>query len=98
MINNPIKIALIALALSGSALTAVQPAKADHVVVAFDPGVVAFGYHDGYWDRQHAWHRWHDRREASAFREANREHYYEYRHTRDHGGGWREHERYWETH
>ncbi len=95
--RHTIKIALIALAMSGSALTVAQPALADHVVVTFNPGIVAYGYNDGYWDRQHAWHRWHNRREIAAFREANREHYYERRHTHEHGGGWRE-ERYWDRH
>lgn len=76
-------------------MTAALPALADHVVVAVNPGGIAFGYTDGYWDRGHAWHAWRNRREAAAWRAENREHYFERRHDRDRDMGWRE-ERYWE--
>jgi len=90
--------ALIALAMGTSTLGLGLPAMADSVVVGVGPGGgVAFGYRDGYWDRAHAWHRWENRRAAAAWRAQNRAHYYAYRHTRDHEGGWRERERYWET-
>jgi hypothetical protein len=93
------KMALIALAMGTSTFSLGLPAMADNLTVAVGPaGGIAFGYRDGYWDRGHNWHAWENRRAAAAYRAENREHYYEYRHTRDHDGGWRDHERYWETH
>ena len=97
--NSTIKIALIALAMGTSTLGLGLPAMADNVAVEAGPGGgIAFGYRDGYWDRAHAWHRWENRRAAAAWRAENREHYYAYRHTHFREGGWRERERYWETH
>ena len=97
--RRSLKMALIALAMGTSTLGLGLPAMADTVVVGAGPaGGIAFGYRDGYWDRARAWHRWQNRRAAAAWRAENREHYYAYRHNRDHNGGWRDHERYWETH
>jgi hypothetical protein len=31
-------------------------------------GGIAFGYSDGYWDREHRWHGWRDAQEAAAWR------------------------------
>jgi hypothetical protein len=98
IVKNSIKIALIALAMSGGSIIASQPALADHVVVTFDPGVVAYGYSDGYWDRYHAWHRWRRHEDMIAYREAYHDHYYEWRHDRDRDHGWHEQERWWDRH
>ena len=100
MLKTSIKVALIALAVGGGSLVATLPAMAaDSVTVTTTTtsGPV-FGYNDGYWDRAHAWHAWENAQAAAAYREANREHYYEYKHDRDPDGGWREKEMYWEQH
>jgi hypothetical protein len=92
--RRPLTTILLALALAGGSLTVALPATAQ-VVVAAEPGGIAFGYRDGYWDRAHAWHAWRNRREAAAWRAENREHYFERRHDRERNMGWRE-ERYWD--
>ncbi len=89
--------ALIALALAGGSFAANRPALADNVTVDIGGGGIAFGYRDGYWDRNHAWHAWRNRQEAARWRAENREHYYARRHDREVGGGWRE-ERWWDRH
>ncbi len=97
--KTTIKIALIALAVGGGSLGLTLPAvAADSVTVTTTTSAPAFGYNDGYWDRAHAWHAWENERAAAAYREANREHYYEYKHDRDPDGGWREKEMYWDKH
>jgi hypothetical protein len=92
-----IKAALLTLALAGGSLLVGQSALADNVVVTVGPaGGVAYGYNDGYWDRARAWHPWANTGEATTWRAANREHYYDYKHDRD-GDGWRT-ERWWDKH
>ncbi len=94
----PIKTALLALALAGGSFTAGHSALADNVTVAVGPtGGIAFGYSDGYWDRDHHWHAWRNAQEAATWRDANRDHYYEWRHDRDASMGWHE-EHWWEHH
>lgn len=73
-----------------------HPAAADNVTVAVNPGGIAFGYADGYWDRERNWHAWRDAREAEAWRREHREHYYEWRHDRDEDHGWRDRDRWWD--
>ena len=63
------------------------------VSVTFDSGGVAYGYNDGFWDRQHAWHPWPTANAQREWRERNREHYYDWRHDRDRDMGW--HEDHW---
>jgi hypothetical protein len=93
--RRPIKAALLTLALAGGAFAVTQPGHAQNVSVAVGPaGGIAFGYSDGYWDRGHAWHPWRNAEEAAAWRAENRAHYFEWRHDRDPGMGWRE-ERWW---
>jgi len=97
--RSPIKTAFLAVALAGAGaglLGTSHPARADNVTVGVSAGGIAFGYRDGYWDREHRWHRWHNSREAAEWREANREHYYDVRHSHSPGNGWRE-EHWWET-
>jgi hypothetical protein len=88
------KFALVALALAGGAMTAAIPAKAE-VTVAVDPGGVAFGYEDGYWDRGRAWHTWPSHEAAVQYQTANHDHYYGYKHDRDPDKGWRENDTWW---
>ncbi len=90
-------IALLSAALLGGSVGASRPAQAA-VDVAIGGGGIAFGYTDGYWDREHHWHRWHSRHEAEQWRAANADHYYAVRHDRDREHkGWRE-ERWWDNH
>jgi hypothetical protein len=97
--RHGIKAALVAVALAGGSLAATAPAEAaENVTIAAGPGGIAFGYSDGYWDRDHHWHKWRNREEAAHWREENREHYFDRRHDRDHDQGWREGDRYWEHH
>ena len=92
-----IKGAMFVLALAGAPLAiATAPAQA-----AVDFGItlgpnVAFAYQDGYWDRDHHWHRW-GRGEAAWYRAHYHDHYYGWRHDRDRHDrnvGWRE-EHWW---
>jgi hypothetical protein len=94
----PIKTALVALAVAGGSIAASHSVLAENVTVAVVPaGGIAFGYTDGYWDRERKWHAWRNAQDAAAWRAEHREHYYEWRHDRDPDQGWRE-ERWWETH
>jgi hypothetical protein len=95
--RGTIKIALVALAFAGAPLMAAHPASAQ-VAVSVNGGGIAFGYTDGYWDTAHAWHPWGSPAEAAAWRDAHHDHYYEYKHDRDHDQGWRESEHWWEHH
>jgi len=97
--NRIIKTALIASALAGAPLLASAPAMAA-VDLSVDLGNAAFGYSDGYWDRDHHWHAWRNRQEAEYFRTHYGDHYYAVRHDRDRKDrdkGWRN-ERWWDEH
>ena len=99
--KTTLKAALVSLALAGGTLALgaqMAPAMADSVTVGVGNGGIAFGYSDGYWDRAHSWHAWRDEREAARWREENREHYYAWKHDRDHDHGWRDRDRYWDRH
>ena len=90
--------ALLAFALAGAPVIASTPAAAaaDFTVSL---GNAAFGYSDGYWDRDHHWHAWHNKAELRYYRTHNAEHYVATRHDRDRKDqdkGWRN-ERYWES-
>src|SRR3954471_13771892 len=71
-------------AMSGSA------ARADDFRFSFDTGGVRFAYQDGYWDRGHHWHRWHNTREREAFRHQFGDRYNTSIHARVRNGGWRD--------
>ncbi|HUN50199.1 MAG TPA: hypothetical protein VMU42_03755 [Candidatus Sulfotelmatobacter sp.] len=96
--KSSIKAIFLVLALAGGSLGPISPAMADNVTVAVGGGGIAFGYSDGYWDRDHHWHKWHNRAEAAKWRAANRDHYYAWKHDRDKGDGWRDSDRWWEHH
>ena len=76
-----------------------QPATADDISLSigapgfafsFNTGDVAFAYVDGYWDRDHEWHRWRDEREREEFHARYAERYDERFHDRVENNGWRE--------
>jgi len=89
---------MLGAAMLGGWLLAGAPARAAEVTVGVGAPGIAFGYNDGYWDRERHWHAWRNHEEAERWRAANREHYYAWRHDRDHDQGWRDHDRYWDRH
>jgi hypothetical protein len=97
--RRTITTAFFSLALGGVVLGAALPASpvsAANVTVGIGEGGAVFGYNDGYWDRDHRWHKWRDEREATEWRRDHHEHYYDWKHNRDRDEGWRDHDRYWE--
>ena len=87
----------VAAAILGGAALVTGPANAADVTVAVGQApVVAFGYNDGYWDREHKWHDWRNHEEMSRWQTENHDHFYEKKHVELPNGGWRE-ERYWES-
>ena len=83
--HKTLKTAAIALAFAFSA----GSAFAADVAVTFDPGVVAYGYTDGYWTREKQWRTWENPEHIEVYRKAPEAKYYEYVHTRDADQGWR---------
>ena len=95
-----VKGALIALALAGAPVIASAPAAAAGVDFSITLGNAAFGYSDGYWDRDHRFHAWRNKEESEYFRNHYGEHYAAVRHDKDRKDrdkGWRN-ERWWENH
>jgi hypothetical protein len=93
-----IKGALISLALAGAPIVATAPAFAA-VDFSISLGNAAFGYSDGYWDRDHHFHAWRNAEEQRYFREHYGEHYVASRHDadrKDRDQGWHETNRWWE--
>lgn len=92
--------ALIALALAAAPM-AVAPAQARAAVdFSVSLGNAAFGFSDGYWDRDHHWHAYRSRAEGRYFRDHFKDHYIASRHNRDRKDrnmGWRE-EHWWDRH
>ena len=90
--------ALLALAFAATPLIT-APAQARAAVdFGVSLGNAAFGYSDGYWDRDHHWHPYRNRAEARYFRDHFRDHYVATRHDRDRRDrdkGWRN-DRWWE--
>lgn len=82
---------VVAGTLAGATLTAALPASArDAFSFSFDTGAVAFAYSDGYWDRDHNWHKWRDARESREYRARYRDNYDHRRHTSRRNNGWRD--------
>jgi hypothetical protein len=78
------------LALSVIAAGAIgASAYAADVSVTFDPGVVAYGYSDGYWTTRREWRTWEKPEYIEVYRRHPGARYYEYRHDRDPDMGWR---------
>jgi len=98
-----LKGAAIALALAGTMLAAPGTANAagitintsdrgrDHANsgISFSFGDVAYGYRDGYWDRDHRWHNWRNRREHRDYRNQFGDNYRNGYHHRYRDQGWR---------
>ena len=85
-----IKAAALAVAFSGVAMIGVSTANAADVVVQFDPGVVQYGYTDGYWTRTREFRTWESPEHVTIYRAVPKAEYYEYKHDRDPDMGWRE--------
>jgi hypothetical protein len=98
--RTTLKAAVATLAiLAGGSLVAGLPAHAaSDVTVQVNPGGVAFGYTDGYWDQSHQWHAWENAQAADKYRTENHDHYYAYKHDRDSDKGWRENDTWWSRH
>ena len=86
----PMKAAFLTLAIAGAATSLAG------CVIGPGGGEVAFGYNDGYWDRDHHWHGWESAQQAARFRDANGNHFYNRRHDQDREQGWNDNDRYWE--
>jgi hypothetical protein len=86
----PLKAVYVALTLAGSAVLITG------CVVAPGGGEAAFGYNDGYWDRDHHWHTWANNQDAARFRTTNGGHYYDSKHDQDSNQGWHDNDRYWQ--
>ena len=91
-----LKGSIVALVMAGALIGVAGPASAAHVSISVDPGVIAFGYADGYWDRDHQWHGWANPADARWYRSHYRSHYFGHPHDRDHDGGWRN--EWWHDH
>jgi len=53
---------------------------------SIDSGNVYMGYRDGYYDNNHRWHRWQNRRHYREFRTHYSDRYRDMRHDEDHDG------------
>ena len=89
-LSTKIVFTAVALAAAPMAALAPQAARAADVDVSVNPGIVAFGYSDGYWDRGHAWHAWHNDHDRDAYRHSRNAEYHEWKHDRDRDMGWHE--------
>jgi hypothetical protein len=80
-----LKSALLASSLILSAGLVPMPAVAAGVSIDF--GNVAIGYRDGYYDRDHKYHRW-QHSDAQAYQAKYHENYRDMTHGRDHNKPW----------
>ena len=87
--TKTLKSAALAVALASIASFGISTGYAADVVVEFNPGIVQYGYTDGYWTRTHEWHAWERPEHVEVYRKAPNAAYYEYRHDRDPDMGWR---------
>ena len=93
------KSAVMALALSGTALVTAGAANADRYdgrdrsgpIISIGLGNVAFGYRDGYWDGGHRWHHWRHNRDYRTYRDQDGSNYHNWNHDRDGNDGWQGH-------
>ena len=84
---------LLASVLGASCAVIAAPAVAADFGFSFNTGDVAFAYRDGYWDRYHRWHYWHDRDQWRWYRAHYGNSYYDWDHDRYGDNGW--HDRGW---
>jgi len=74
-----IKIAAAVIAIAGATLGISGTASAaPHVT--FDFGNVTLGYSDGYYDRDHRWHRWAHRADMQRWQHDHGDMYHGWRH------------------
>jgi hypothetical protein len=85
--KKTLKVAALALAVMGA--SSFGSAYAADLSVTFDPGVVAYGYTDGYWTTKREWRTWEKPEYVEVYRKHPGARYYEYRHDRDPDMGWR---------
>jgi hypothetical protein len=83
-----VKAAALSTSLLAAAAIGTSAFGAD-VSVTFDPGIVAYGYTDGYWTNKHEWRTWEKPEYVEVYRKHPGARYYEYRHDRDADMGWR---------
>lgn len=86
--NTIWKSTVLALALAGTTALGVATASAADTVITFDPGTVQYGYTDGYWSHDHAWHTWGDPKYVETYRSHPGAVYHEWKHDRDPDMGW----------
>ena len=79
IMNMKLTIAAAAIAIAGATLTMSVPASAA-VGVSFDFGNVALGYSDGYYDRDHHWHRWAHRADMERWHHDHADSWHGWRH------------------
>ena len=92
-VKTIMKAALVVAALGSAAALFSTPASAySDVSVQFNAGDVAFGYRDGYYDRDRRWHRWDNDDDYYYYRRHYGRYYHDYDHDRD--DYWRSHYRY----
>jgi hypothetical protein len=90
--------AIATLAFAAAPLATIPPpAAAQGVSVTINPDI-AFGYSDGYWDRNHQWHKWRNHEESEGWRRQNADHYYDRQHDREKDAGWRGSDQWWAHH
>jgi hypothetical protein len=85
--KTTLKATALAALLAGATIGG--SAIAADVSVTFDPGIVAYGYNDGYWTTKHEWRTWEKPEYVEVYRKHPGARYYEYRHDRDPDMGWR---------
>lgn len=56
--------------------------------VTLNPGEVALGYSDGYWDHSHAWHAWRNQDDMQSYKSAQNTQFHDWKHSRDPDQGW----------
>lgn len=83
--NVTLRAAALGFVLAGA--TAIGAVNAAEVAV-FDPGVVAYGYNDGYWTRTHEWHAWAKPEYRDTYRHSEAKYYHDWPHERDADKGW----------
>ncbi len=86
--KNVLKAAAIALALAGATVMTVSTASAADISVTFNPGTVAYGYNDGYWNQSHQWNTWQQPEHRETYRNSKGSEYHDWAHTRDADQGW----------
>ena len=84
--NRPLKATALALSILGATAIGTSAFAVD---IIFDPGVVAYGYSDGYWTTKREWRTWEKPEYIEVYRKHPGARYYEYRHDRDPDMGWR---------